>query len=96
VKPSFGYYYNVSDAFSESPTQQPPDADGREYSGLRLYSAEFPDVLYVEYTDGGRAFFDCQHVRFDLLCGNILIQICRIDIVLIQLCQFLSIRGVPN
>lgn len=33
-------------------------AAGRDYSGLRLKTKVFPDAMYVEYTDGGRAFFN--------------------------------------
>lgn len=32
---------------------------GRDYSGLRLKSGDHPDAMYVEYTDGGRAYFNC-------------------------------------
>lgn len=33
-------------------------AAGRDYSGLRLQTKAFPDAMYVEYTDGGKAFFN--------------------------------------
>eukprot|EP00041_Stephanoeca_diplocostata_P026063 m.694885 g.694885 ORF g.694885 m.694885 type:complete len:627 (+) comp22885_c1_seq7:239-2119(+) len=53
---------HVADAFSEAPlastSQANASSDVPDYSGLRLAMDAYPDAMYVEYRDGGKAFFN--------------------------------------